>query len=473
MKQQKINRYAVVGAVLFFMGTLFPYAYGAAEKSLKKLRTLVDVLEFVKENYVETTDTDKLISGALKGVVNELDDFSQYLEPQDYKELKNETKGEFGGVGMRLQKVGDFVVVMSPLPNTPAYEANIMPEDRVLAVDDKEIGGMRLDEAVALMRGAVGSKAKLSLSRKNKDGKYEPIPDVILKRATIVPEVVYSRMLDNNVGYIYLVDFSGHSTEEVSKAMENLKAQGMTSLVLDLRFNPGGLLTGAVDLSKLFLPAGKMIVYTKGRKKEYYQEFKTSADPVYGDIPMAILVNQGSASASEIVSGALQDNERAFIVGQRTFGKASVQQVIPLSGGAGLRLTIAKYYTPSGKLIQRDYRDKTKAEEGGIFPDVEVVVPLAEESKIFGQYNKIIYTPGKETPKLELTEKDPVLDRAVEILTGKVSLEEAKAQSEKEAATRKAKAEEKKENKAATTAEKKEEPQQENAEPKQQEEEKK
>jgi carboxyl-terminal processing protease len=220
------------------------------------------------------------------------------------------------------------------------------------------------------------------------------------------------------------------------------------------------LLTGAVDLSKLFLPDGKMIVYTKGRKKEYYQEFKTSGNPVYGDIPMAVLVNQGSASASEIVSGALQDNGRAFIVGQRTFGKASVQQVIPLSGGAGLRLTIAKYYTPSGKLIHRDYRDKKKADEGGIFPDVEVVVPLAEENKIFAQYNTIIYTPGQEMPEVKLTEKDPVLDRAVEILTGKVSLEEAKAQSEKEAAERKAKAEA--ENKEKSSADKKEETEEEN-----------
>lgn len=444
MKQQKINRYAVLGAVIFFLGTLFPYAYGAAQRSLKQLRTLVDVLEFIKENYVETTDTDKLIAGALKGVVSELDDFSQYLEPKDYKELKNETKGEFGGLGIRLQKVDGFVTVMSPIPNTPAYEAKIMPKDRILAVDDKEISDMPLDEAVVLMRGAVGSKVKLSLSRKNKDGKYEPIPDMTLKRATIVPEVVHFRMLDNQVGYVDLVDFSGHSTDEVKKAVDDLLKQGMSSLVLDLRFNPGGLLSGAVDLSKLFLPAGKMIVYTKGRKPEYYQEYKTSAAPAYGDIPMAVLVNQGSASASEIVSGALQDNGRAFLVGQRTFGKASVQQVIPLSGGAGLRLTIAKYYTPSGKLIHRNYRDKTKADEGGIFPDVEIVVPIAAERKIFTQYDNVVYTPGEETPELKLTEKDPVLDRAVEILTGKVTLEEAKAQSEKEAAERKAKEEAKK-----------------------------
>ena len=444
MKSKKLNRYAVLAAVLFFIGTLFPYAYAAADNSLKQLRTFVDVLEFVKENYVENTDTDKLITGAIKGVVGELDDFSQYLDPKDYKNLKNDTRGDFGGVGMRLQMVDGFVTVMSPMPGTPAFKAGVMPGDRVLFVDDKDIDGMPLDEAVDLMRGEAGSKVKITISRKNDKGEYKTQKDFVLKREKIVPEVVYYRMLNDQVGYLYMVDFSGHSTEEVKKALAALQKQGMKSLVLDLRFNPGGLLTGAVDIAKLFLQPDEMIVYTKGRKPEYYQEFKTSSKPAYPDLPMAVLVNQGSASASEIVSGALQDNERAFVVGQRTFGKASVQQVLPLSGGAGLRLTIAKYYTPSGRLIQRDYRDKTKADEGGILPDVEIPVPAEDEVKIFMQYNDIVYTPGKETPEMKFTAKDPVLDKAVEILTGKVSLEDAKAQSKKEAEERKAKKDAKK-----------------------------
>ena len=448
MNTPKISRYAVLAAILFFIGTLFPYAYAAADTSLKKLRTLVDVIEFVKENYVETTDTDQLISGALKGVVGELDDFSQYLNPEDYKALKNETKGEFGGLGMRLQMIDDYVTIITPMPNTPAYKAGIMPGDRILFVDDKDLSDMKLDEAVALMRGKVGSKVKLTLSRKNDKGEYVKLPDLTLKRATIVPEVVYSRMLEGKVGYIYLVDFSGHSTEALKKALESLSKQGMKSLVLDLRFNPGGLLTGAVDTAKLFLPAGEMIVYTQGRKPEYYQEYKTSGNPDYPDIPMAILINQGSASASEIVSGALQDNHRAFIVGQRSFGKASVQQVMPLSGGAGLRLTIAKYYTPSGKLIHRNYRDKTKEDEGGIWPDVEVIVPAEDEVKVVMQYNNIVYTPGQKDHKSEFKEKDPVLDKAVSILTGKESLDEAKARTEKDRAERKAKKEEKQAKKA-------------------------
>ena len=448
MNRKKLNKLVAWSAVLFFIGTLFPYAYGAVDGSLRKLRTLVDVLEFVKENYVEATDTDQLVSGAIKGVVEELDDFSSYLDPKDYKELKNDTKGEFGGVGMRLQKVDGFITVMTPMPGTPAFKAGIMPQDRILFVDDKDVSDLKLDEAVALMRGKAGSKVKFTISRKNKDGEYEKLPDITLKRDIIVPEVVYHRMLPNQVGYIYLVDFSGHSSDEMKKALADLSKQGMKSLVLDLRFNPGGLLTGAVDIAKLFLPDGKMIVYTQGRKPEYYQEYKTSGDPLYPDIPLAVLINQGSASASEIVSGALQDNHRAVIVGQRSFGKASVQQVMPLSGGAGLRLTIAKYYTPSGKLIQRNYRDKTKAEEGGIFPDVEVEFAPEEEAKVFMQYNDIVYTPGKAAKQPEFKVKDPVLEQAVEILTGKISLEEAQAKAEK-ARQEKEKAAEKKDDKKA------------------------
>lgn len=439
MKEKKLSRYAWGAAVLFFLGTLFPYAYGAADRSLKQLRILVDVIEFVKENYVEKTDTQRLVAGAIRGVVGELDDFSQYLDAKDYKNLKNDTRGDFGGIGIRLQKKDNFVTVMTPMPGTPAYKAGIMPADRILAVDDKPISDMELDEAVEIMRGPVGSKVKLTLSRKDPaSGKYKKIPDVSLKREQIIPEVAYYRMLSGDVGYLYMVDFSGHSLEEVKKALAELQKQGMKSLVLDLRFNPGGLLTGAVDISKLFLPADKMIVYTKGRKPEYYQEFKTITDGPYVTLPMAVLVNQASASASEIVAGALQDNERAFVVGQRTFGKASVQQVMPLAGGAGLRLTIARYYTPSGRLIQRDYRDKTKKEEGGIWPDIEIIVAPKEEFKAFEPYRDVVYTPGKEMPKIEFTAKDPVLDKAVAILTGKENLEEAKQLSQQQAAKRKA-----------------------------------
>ncbi len=434
MKHKNSIKVASWLAVLFFVGTLFPYAYAAVDSSLKQLRTFVNVLEYVKENYVEQTDSDTLITGAIRGVVDELDDFSQYLEPKDYKALQNDTRGDFGGLGIRLAKQDGFVTVMSPMPNTPAFKAGVMPGDRVLFVDDKDITDMDLDAAVELMRGPVGSKVKITMSRKDeKSGEYKNLPDFHFKRQKIVPEVVYSRMLDGKIGYIYLVDFSGHSAEEMTKALKDLTQKGMKGLVLDLRFNPGGLLNGAADIAKMFMGDHQMIVYTKGRKQEYYQEFKTSAKAAYPDIAMVVLINQGSASASEIVAGALQDNDRAVIVGQRSFGKASVQQVLPLDGGAGLRLTIAKYYTPKGRLIHRDYRDKTKENEGGIFPDVEIKMDPKEEVKIFMQYNNIVYTPGKEAPKMEFKEKDPVLDKAIEILKeGPEKILAQKAEKEKQ-----------------------------------------
>lgn len=435
MKNKKSIKIASYLAVIFFVGTLFPYAYAAVDSSLKQLRTFVTVLEYVKENYVEPTDSDTLIEGAIRGVVDELDDFSQYLEPKDYKALQNDTRGDFGGLGIRLAKQDGFVTVMSPMPNTPAFEAGVMPGDRILFVDDKDVTDMELDAAVELMRGPVGSKVKITMSRKDeKSGEYKNLPDFHFKRQKIVPEVVHYRMLKDKIGYIYLVDFSGHSTEEMEKALKNLTKQGMKGLVLDLRFNPGGLLNGAADIAKMFMGDHQMIVYTKGRKQEFYQEFKTSAKAPYPDLPLVVLINQGSASASEIVSGALQDNDRAVIVGQRSFGKASVQQVLPLDGGAGLRLTIAKYYTPKGRLIHRDYRDKTKENEGGIFPDVEVKVDSKQEVNIFMQYNNIVYIPGQKTPKMEFKEKDPVLDKAVEILKeGTEKILAQKAEKEKQA----------------------------------------
>lgn len=417
MKGRKTTKFVTWAAVVFFIGTLFPYAYGAVDGGLKQLRTFVNVLEYIKENYVEPTSTDTLVTGAIRGMVGELDDFSQYLEPKDYDTLKDDTRGDFGGLGIRLSKVEGFVTVMSPMPGTPAFEAGVMPGDRILRVDGQDVTSMDLDAAVELMRGPAGSKVKIVMSRKNeKTGKYEELPEYTFKREKIVPEVVYYRMLPEHIGYIYLVDFSGHSTEEMKKALEDLTKKGMKGLVLDLRFNPGGLLTGAADVAKLFMGDNQMIVYTQGRKPEFYQEFKTGKTAPYPDIPLVVLINQASASASEIVSGALQDNDRAVVVGQRSFGKASVQQVLPLSDGAGLRLTIARYYTPKGRMIQRDYRDKSKANEGGIFPDVEVKMKPEDEVKIFMQYNNIVYTPGKSEPEAHFTEKDPVLDKAVEIL---------------------------------------------------------
>jgi len=236
--------------------------------------------------------------------------------------------------------------------------------------------------------------------------------DIELTRELIKAENVKWHMLDFKTGYIKLVEFTGHVTENFGKAMRELKGKGMEALVLDLRYNPGGLLSSAVDISKLFMNNNKMIVYTKGRKPENYQEFRANGTAPYEMLPVVVLVNRYSASASEIVAGAMQDNKRAVIVGERSFGKASVQSMIPLSDKSALRLTIAKYYTPSGKSIQHDAKNKT----GGITPDIEVKVSLETEKKLI-QQGEEIYFPGKEDKdKKKDLQSDEVLDRAVELL---------------------------------------------------------
>jgi carboxyl-terminal processing protease len=220
-------------------------------------------------------------------------------------------------------------------------------------------------------------------------------------------------MLDGKIGYIKIVEFTGHVVEDFSKAVESLEKQGATGLVIDLRYNPGGLLSAAVDISRLFLDSNKMIVFTKGRKPENHQEFRAGASASYSDVPLIILVNRYSASAAEIVSGAMQDNKRGLILGERSFGKASVQSMIPLSDKSALRLTIAKYYTPSGRLIQRNGKEDT----GGITPDIEVKISLEAEKKLILQSDEIFY-PGKADKKdiKAETVRDEVIDRALELL---------------------------------------------------------
>jgi len=273
---------------------------------------------------------------------------------------------------------------------------------------------MVIDDAIKKLRGKPGTSVKITTAREPEDKNAEWITkELTLVRELIKTENIRSRMIDPKVGYIKMIEFTGHVTEDFSKAMTDLKGKGMEALVLDLRYNPGGLLSAAVDISKLFLNDSKMIVFTKGRKPENYQEFRANGAGAYEMLPLVILMNRYSASASEIVAGAMQDNKRAVIVGERSFGKASVQSMIPLSDKSALRLTIAKYYTPSGKSIQHD----AKNENGGIYPDIAVKVTVDTEKKLLQQGDEIFY-PGKEdkADKKKDLVSDDVLDRAVELL---------------------------------------------------------
>lgn len=386
------------------------------DKTYKTINLLLDVLKYTEENYVEEVDKEKLLISAIKGLLKPLDPFTQFMEPDTYRELKVETEGQFGGLGIRIAIRDEWLTVITPLPGTPAYKAGILPNDRIIKIEGESTYGITIEEAVKKLRGTPGTKVNITISR---EGAKEPI-DFTITRDIIKIEVVKYKMLTETIGYIALYEFNNNSYDDILKALSELKSKGMKSLVLDLRNNPGGLLDQAVKIAKIFLDNNKLIVYTEGRRSPR-KEYRADMTAPYPDIPMVVLVNAGSASGSEILAGALKDNKRALIVGSRTFGKASVQSVIDLGDGYGLKITTAKYYTPSGRLIERKettLKSSTSTYAGGIEPDIVIEIPKEVEAKLYQQREEI-YVPGKEPTsavKKEEQVEDVVLTRAVEIL---------------------------------------------------------
>ncbi len=430
---KNMRKLALVIVISLGIGIIFPYANYAIDKTYQQLKILVDVLELIRENYVEDIDTQKLVYGAASGMIKQLDDFSQFMKPDVYKRVKSVTEGEFGGIGLRIDTRDGWLTVVTPLPKTPAFAAGIYPQDKIIKIEGETTKDMPLEEAVKILRGVPGTKVNITIARDSEDKTKEWITrDITIIRALIKMENTKFKMLDFKIGYLKIIDFTGHVVEDVEKDLKKLKDQGMEALIIDLRNNPGGLLMASVDISKLFLNSNKMIVFTKGRAKQNYQEFRANSKAIYGQIPLVILVNGASASASEIVAGAMKDNKRAVIIGDRTFGKASVQSIIPLADKSALRLTIAKYYTPSGKSIQRN-----KDHVGGIEPDIEIKISRDTLIKLFRQEEELFFPDSLKTGKkgkkkagkkgskfLGKTEekekkelvKDEILNRAIEIL---------------------------------------------------------
>ncbi|OIO07608.1 MAG: hypothetical protein AUJ52_10015 [Elusimicrobia bacterium CG1_02_63_36] len=413
----RIKTYAVGAGILALGVWLLPRAYASADRTYEQLKVLVDVLDYIKENYVEEVETQSLVHGAARGMVGTLDPFSQFMDPELHKEIKTETEGQFGGLGIRIGMREEWLTVITPLPGTPAYRAGVLPQDRIIKIEDESTQGISLTDAVKKLRGKPGTTVKITVARDNSNDEKQhdwSTHDISITREVIKIESVQSRMLENKTGYVKIAEFSAHTSDDTMEALEKLKKAGSTSLVLDLRNNPGGLLTAAVDVASFFLGDNKLVVYTQGRQAENRQDFRAGSRSPYSHMPMVVLVNGGSASGSEIVAGALQDHKRAVVVGTRTFGKASVQSVIPLADGSGLRLTVAKYYTPAGRSIHRDEKKKT----GGISPDFEVAVTREIEVKLQAQ-GELIYENGKEAESVVDKGKrvpDSVLDRALELL---------------------------------------------------------
>ena len=334
---------------------------------LDELRTFTEVFGKIKSDYVEPTEDSALLENAIRGMLTGLDPHSTYLDPEGYKELRVGTSGEFGGLGIEVGMEDGFVKVISPIDDTPAQRAGIESGDLIIRIDDTPVKGLSLGEAVKLMRGKPGSKIHLTVIRKGED---KPLK-ITITRAVIKVNSVRSRMLEPGFGYVRISQFQSNTGENIINAVSELKKEyeaNLKGLIIDLRNNPGGVLNAAVAVSDAFLEDG-LIVYTEGRVNDSEMKFKATPTDIVKGAPIVVLVNGGSASASEIVAGALQDHKRAVIMGTTTFGKGSVQTILPIPNGAALKLTTARYYTPSGRSIQAE----------GIIPDIKLEnVKLAE-----------------------------------------------------------------------------------------------
>jgi carboxyl-terminal processing protease len=340
----------------------------------KNIEVFTEVLRQIEKNYVEPQDPQKLIYGAIKGMIQNLDPHSSFMTKEEHQDLLIETKGSFSGVGIEISVRDNVLTVVSPIEGTPAYAAGIQAGDKIVRIDDKSTNDMTLTDAVKSIRGKKGTKVKLTVIREAAD---KPL-DFTIMRDVIPLKSVRNYLLDPEIGYVRISTFQSNTSKDLNVALEKLETgRDLKGLILDLRNNPGGLLSQAIEVSDVFLDSG-LIVSTKGRNASQDMEVSARQNKTERDYPIIVMVNGGSASASEIVAGALQDNKRALTLGSRTFGKGSVQTILPLSDGSGLRLTTAKYYTPSGRSIQAS----------GITPDIEIefVPPAQEEEKESPQF---------------------------------------------------------------------------------------
>ncbi len=374
------------------------------------------VLEEVHRSYVDTDDAgyDDLIRHALTGMLQELDPYSQFLDEDSYEDMKDDTSGHFGGIGIVINMKSGLLTVVSPMEDTPGFRAGILSGDVIVEIDGEETRELTLSEAVKRMRGEPGTEVLIKTVRPST---HETKEITIIREEINVASVKDAEMLQDGIGYIRITQFNTPTSQRLKTEIQALVDEEMEALVLDLRGNPGGLLTSAAEVAELFLPKGELIVFTKGRTSVHAEQkpFKSSGSTHYTtkDFPMVILINGGSASASEIVAGALQDHGRAKLVGEKTFGKGSVQSVLPLEDGSAIKLTTAKYYTPSERVIH----------DSGIEPDIVIEMPIEDLYQLLIQKAQ---ENGEADPDAEtdINLRDIQLEKAVSILQGALLFQE-------------------------------------------------
>ncbi len=385
---------------------------GHASESYEELKVFAEVLTQVKKHYVEDVQTDDLVHGAVRGMLKTLDPHSAYMTPEMYKEMKVETKGEFEGLGIQIGIKDHHVTVIAPIEGTPAHAAGILAGDVILKVDETPTKDLTLMEAVQRMRGPKGTSVTLSVRR---EGAADTL-SFTLVRDTIKIRSVRSRIVEDRIGYVRISQFQESTPEDLGRELVELQDEGAQGLIMDLRNNPGGLLSSAVGVSEQFLQPDTLVVSVKGRDGRK-DEYRASPPRDPQESPMIVLVNQGSASASEIFAAAMQDWGKAVIVGKTTFGKGSVQTILPLSDGSGLRLTTAKYYTPSGESIHSvGVKPDIVVEQKPIIPDEDQqeASPPEDEGKASPEEGEA--SDKQEDLEAEFMKKDAQLQKAIELL---------------------------------------------------------
>ncbi|MBS3785228.1 MAG: S41 family peptidase [Gammaproteobacteria bacterium] len=421
---QRLKQPGSLYGALFLAALLLPATPLSAESPeteslpLEELRTFTEAYERIREEYVESIDEATLIRNAIRGMLEGLDPHSGYLDADGYQRLRDGTRGEFGGLGMEVGMEDGFIRVIAPIDGTPAEAAGIQPEDLIIRIDGASVKGLGLEESLDRLRGEPGSEVTLTLLRGNDDQPFE----VMLERAIIEVRSVRSRLLEPGYGYLRISQFQERTGEAVLDAVDRLITENngmLEGLVMDLRNNPGGLLESAVAVADAFITSG-VLVSTDGRVKRAKDSFSATPSDVMEGAPLVVLVNAGSASASEIVAGALQDHRRAVVMGEPTFGKGSVQSIMPLRNATAIKLTTARYYTPSGRSIQAE----------GIVPDVRVDDLRVSEREAVARQTREADLPRhlrsrdtdtpspSQAPASALATQDYVLAEALNLLKG-------------------------------------------------------
>ena len=368
------------------------------------LKLFTDVLAIIQNQYVDETEPREVIYGAVRGMLRALDPHSSFLDPESYREMQVETSGAFGGLGIEITVRDDTLTVVAPIEGTPAWRAGVQPGDKIIKIEGISTKDMSLTDAVKRMRGPKGTKVTITILRED----HKELMDVSVTREIIQVQSVKTQEIEPGLGYLRIRQFQERTARDLEVGIEKLEKTGrLAGLVLDLRNNPGGLLSSAVEVSEKFLGDGKLVVYTEGRVRSQNMRFVAHAKHAVTDLPLVVLVNHGSASASEIVAGAVQDHGRGVVLGQQTFGKGSVQTIIPLPDGSGLRLTTAKYFTPKGRSIHGK----------GIEPDIVVEPPKEDPAA---------KPPAAPLSEAEQVKRDMQLQRALDILKASRILDKTK-----------------------------------------------